>query len=800
MTQEYNLTLQSSDLVEMGHSAILVHHKGVILYANPYAANKVGFSNVDDFIGLSIRDFIHPDDLPKIIARIEDMYANGTHYDDLDERFLDKNGRTIYVDASVKPINYEGKPSILMVANDITHHKEAKFFTEQTSHILSMVASGSAASEVYDAICMMHESKYPHMRSSILRLQGQQLFHCASPSLPQAYSQAIDGVKIGPSVGSCGTAAFLGKEIIVENIATDPLWSAFKDVALPHNLWACWSEPIMGIDGSILGTFAMYFDRPTTPSEEQFNDIRSASKLISIVMERDRRESSLRQSENQYRTLVENLPQRFFLKDTNSVFISCSKNLAEDLGITTEEIIGTTDYDYFSKELAAHYQEDDQRIMQSKKAKDIEETITIGGEERIIHTVKAPALDEHGNVEGILGYYSDITEVKELEEKFNQAHKMEAVGTLVGGIAHDFNNMLAAITGNIYLAKNAAKDMPKIINRLEKIEDVSLRAANMISQLLTFSRKGIVSIKEIPLTAFLKETLKFIRSSLPENIAMHKNICAEHLTVKGDMTQLYQVLINLINNARDAVENVQNPRITINLEAFQADDTMIEHHQNFKAGAYAHLSVEDNGYGIPKQMMEHIFEPFFTTKEQGKGTGLGLSMIFGALKTHQGFITIDSIENKGSTFHIYIPLLEEEATAILPSQEDEPVEGSGELILLADDEQDLRETTAEVLDVLGYRVLQATDGLEAMALYKAHQDEIAILLLDVVMPNMGGVQLAEDIRALKSNVPIIFMTGYDKEHVLGTNTQITNSQVLTKPVQFSALNHSIQLFLDKTES
>lgn len=390
----------------------------------------------------------------------------------------------------------------------------------------------------------------------------------------------------------------------------------------------------------------------------------------------------------------------------------------------------------------------------------------------------------------------DLEKYQRLTEELNQAQKMDAVGTLVGGIAHDFNNMLAAITGNVYLAKKAASELPKVVNRLEKVEDVSLRAANMISQLLTFSRKGMVNIKEIPLNSFIKETLKFIRVSLPENIILHKFFCSEHLNIKGDTTQLYQVLINLINNARDAVENVKHPSITVRLEAYQADETMIEHNSNFKIGSYAHISVEDNGYGIPEPQLEHIFEPFFTTKEQGKGTGLGLSMIFGALKTHHGVVTVDSTEGKGSTFNIYIPLLEQLKVAPFALSEGKTARNTGELILLADDEKDVRKTTAEVLESMGYKVLQAKNGLEALKIYRTHQKSIALVLLDVVMPHMGGAELAEKIRKMNVDVPIIFMTGYDKEHVLDINNPMAKSNILAKPVQVSILDRAIRQYLD----
>jgi len=183
------------------------------------------------------------------------------------------------------------------------------------------------------------------------------------------------------------------------------------------------------------------------------------------------------------------------------------------------------------------------------------------------------------------------------------------------------------------------------------------------------------------------------------------------------------------------------------------------------------------------------------TKEQGKGTGLGLAMAFGAIKTHQGFIEVESHEDEGSTFHIYIPLLESKEVAYTAHQEETASEGHGELVLLADDEQHVRETTAEVLETLGYKVLQAEDGLQAVEIFKVHQHDIAIVILDVVMPHLGGVKLALRLRQLNSNVPIIFVTGYDKGHVLGSDEQVENSTVLTKPVSYRSLSQNIQKML-----
>ncbi|MDX8410805.1 MAG: response regulator [Mariprofundaceae bacterium] len=408
----------------------------------------------------------------------------------------------------------------------------------------------------------------------------------------------------------------------------------------------------------------------------------------------------------------------------------------------------------------------------------------------------SPIMDEGGKCSHFVGIQADLSDLEEMEHRFHQAQKMEAIGTLVGGIAHDFNNILSGMTGNLYLAKEKVKAQPDVVRKLANVEKLSFRAADMIQQLLTFARKGSVSMKQLPFTIFVKETLKFLRASVPENIALHLDICTASLSINGDVTQLHQVLMNLINNARDAVEGADEPCIAIRLELFQPTEDFLHRRAYFNVDRYAHLSVEDNGYGIPEDMIEHVFEPFFTTKEIGKGTGLGLAMVYGAIKTHHGFVEVESIAGQGSTFHIYLPLLVLEAIAAVPANKEEIVQGNGEAILLADDEPHVREALADVLTALGYKVLTAKDGLEALEIFKAHQGEIALAMLDVVMPNCSGTLLARRIRKVNPDVPVIFMTGYDKEHVLSSGEQIQNSDAITKPFHFDVLSRSIRKLLD----
>jgi signal transduction histidine kinase len=235
---------------------------------------------------------------------------------------------------------------------------------------------------------------------------------------------------------------------------------------------------------------------------------------------------------------------------------------------------------------------------------------------------------------------------------------MEAAGTLVGGIARDFDHMLSGIVGNLFQIKEKTRDLPDVSTPIEEMEAISKRAAEVIDQLLIFARKGCVEMEVFSLTDFIRETLKLRRWMLPEYITFDRNICSDPLHILGDSTQLQHVVINLLNNAREATSVVAQPSIKVRLESYVADDDFMRRHPGLRTAHFACLSVIDNGHGIVEEHLEHVFEPFFTTKVDGAGRGLGLAMTHGAVHTHGGVIDAESVAGKGATFRVYLPLLD----------------------------------------------------------------------------------------------------------------------------------------------
>jgi len=386
-----------------------------------------------------------------------------------------------------------------------------------------------------------------------------------------------------------------------------------------------------------------------------------------------------------------------------------------------------------------------------------------------------------------------IASMKQSEMKFEHVQRMESLGTLVGGIAHDFNNMLSGITANLYLAQRymQSEDGKK---RLDKISDLSMHAADMIKQLLTFARKDAAEMKPFDLNVFIREAFKLATVSISEHIVCRSELPRGKVIINGNATQIQQMLMNLMNNARDALSGVDGPTISVSLSTMVADKNFCDRFLNAEQRPYAVLSVKDNGMGISEDQAKSIFDPFFTTKEVGKGTGLGLAMIYGAIQSHQGLINVDSSIGSGTCFNLYFPLVDEEGAKGNLIKQSKVVTGAGETILLVDDDLDLCECNSELLKTMGYDVLIANNGMEACQMYQRH--DVALIIMDVVMPVLGGVAASQRIRKFDPDARIVFATGYDKMNEM-TSELVTDWQnVLHKPFDLNDLSCAIRNQLD----
>jgi len=408
-----------------------------------------------------------------------------------------------------------------------------------------------------------------------------------------------------------------------------------------------------------------------------------------------------------------------------------------------------------------------------------------------------PIFGEQKRITNYVSIQTDMSEKKKLQEQFQQSQKMEALGTLVGGIAHDFNNMLAVIQGNIYLANNEVGSVEDITKRLSSIDAVNAKASDVVRQLLTFARKDSGEMQPLSLNEFMREGYRLSQSVIPESITHVSNYCEEELTVKGNSTQLQQVLMNLANNARHAVADVKDPRISCSISPYTASAEFMHKHSHLKTRELARISVADNGCGISRENLNKIAEPFFTTKAVGQGTGLGLSMVYGAIQVHGGVFEVESELGRGTVCHVYLPLSTKTDEHVSTAKAGKSLQGMGETILLVDDESVLLDTTCQLLASLNYNVLKAADGAEALQLYKqAASGSISLVFTDVVMPKMGGLELMEQIWNIDAKAPVLFASGYDNQQSEIPKEKRPHSSMIAKPYSVAGVSQLIRELVD----
>ncbi len=404
---------------------------------------------------------------------------------------------------------------------------------------------------------------------------------------------------------------------------------------------------------------------------------------------------------------------------------------------------------------------------------------------RIVDYSTTP-IHEHGRITHFVTIKRDISSRRDLEQQLRQAQKMEVVGALAGGIAHNFNNMLSALNGNVYLLRamlDGDWDADKARTKLDTMDGVIMRAAEHIRGLLSFARKGQMDVSVFPLGPLVKETLKLAVAAVPESIHLETDVGHEAMLVSGDAAQLQQALLNLVNNAVDALEGVEGGLIRVSTEVVDMAD-----------GRNVCVDVTDNGCGIPEHLTDKVCDPYFTTKAEGKGTGLGLAMVSGMVDQCKGMLSIESRKGEGTTVHLCLPLVEgEQRRPMQETAKTTEVSGQGACMLWVDDDDDVRKVGAEALRSSGFRVLTAADGQEALNVFLSRRSEIEAVVLDVIMPEMGGVKAARRMREVRPSLPIILMTGYDKSgEAQSACDEGVCDRVISKPVDSGELAVMLQ--------
>lgn len=802
-------------------------------------------------------------------------------------------------------------------------HRGEPFASDQRA-LLERITAGAPLPELLEGIVRLVEHQADGMYCSILLLDRERRHfrHGAAPSLPDAYNQAIDGLRIGPAMGSCGTAAYEGRRVIVTDIATHPDWAMFKDQALSCGLRACWSTPIFSPAREVLGTFAMYYGEPRGPMPQEVEWVDAATHLAAIAICRVAADQALLESEARYRLMVDTAYEGIWQVDTEARATFVNQRMAEMLGCPQEEILGRSMFEFMddtSRQIAREklgrrwtgvseqyefrflrrdgtelwgivaaspVRDESGQIVGAlgmvtdiTKRKTAEAALRRGEEElrtmfdgtvmgmtlvdadatimkcnpameqllgygrgevcgmkiaqfthpedldlRNFQELVAGRIDSYnyekrflrkdgsivwvrvtasdlreadGRLRFVMGMIEDVTERKKAEEErarlegqLRQSQKMQSLGTLAGGVAHDFNNILTAISGNTQLAlMDVPADHPARVS-LAEIEAATSRAADLVRQILAFSRPQEPNRKIVKVQTVVEEALRLLRASLPATIEIRANTEEATPDIAADATQIHQVIMNLGANAAHAMGDHAG-LLEFQLAPVAVDGNLAATSPELREGSYARLSVRDNGCGMDRATVERIFEPFFTTKKPGHGTGLGLSVVHGIVKGHGGAITVYSMRGQGTVFHVYLP-----ATGRTTSESTTPaatsLRGQGERILYVDDEEQLIFLARRGLEKLGYRLTTFNDARQALEAFRARPQEFDVVITDLAMPGLSGLDFAAEIRRVSPEVPVLLTSGYLRPQDAETARHLGIRELLPKPASLEHLAQAIQ--------
>jgi PAS domain S-box-containing protein len=685
--------------------------------------------------------------------------------------------------------------------NDLTEEfdleQRAALFQAQT-RLLKLSARGVDLEEVLGALCREIESLFDRSaRCSVVLVDNGRLQHVASPSMADAFVEAIDGLEIGPNVGSCGTAAFTGETVVVEDVSTHPLWEDYQDLVRLHDLVACWSTPVFNADGEVVATFAVYPYTKTAPSEHERRLIDAFCDLAEILIERALATRELTSEKRRLAAVVEGTAAGAWEWNPQDDAATVTDDWAGILGYTVAELEPIS----FEQLASLAHPDDVEQVQRAIEEHFRGESDFIETEFRMRHKNghwvwlldrgRVFERDEDGNPTLVAGMHLDITERKERERQLQRMQRLESLGRLAGGIAHDFNNILMGFFASVSFARESLEADHPAHTELSEAEAALDRAKRLTGQLLTFAKGGAPVKDDVGLQTLVERVVRFDLSGSQTKPVF--DIDDDLWMAHADQGQLQQVVSNLTVNAREAMEEAGHLYVSLENTVIDANSDL-----PLAPGRYVHARFRDDGPGIDPENIDRIFDPYFSRKESGQG--LGLATVFSIVEQHGGHVSVESGDGGGATFDLYFPA-SADGTRADTSASQEDAESPSETddaplrILVVDDDDAVRRVCRKMLETLGHEVRCTSDGLEALGLYERCRDNgesFDLVVLDMTIPGgLGGTEAVKALLDVDPTARVVASTGYAEDPVLANYADYGFVGIIPKPYTLDQLSDTI---------
>jgi PAS domain S-box-containing protein len=754
---------------------------------------------------------IHADDRERVVSGIHAAIATGAKAWTDSYRFRRASGAYAQVQDRGAIVRDVAGDAVRMVGamTDVSERTRAEQLARGQSGLLEQIAAGLDLDAVLERVARFAELHGSGLLAAVLVLDASPrvLRLAAGPSLPAGLRQALAEVALEAGAGVSATAALRRERAVVADLAGDASAEAWRAPLLAQGIRAAWSTPLFATDGMLIGTLEIYYREPRAPEAGDLRLVEEASHLAEIALERDRSQEALARGMQLLEQVLDTLPVGVWvLEKDGRIMFGNPAGRAIWGGARYTGIEGFGEYRGWWADTGEAIAPEDWAAARAilKGETSLNEVVhieTFDGAQKTILNSAVPLRNLDGAIVGAILVNQDISDqraaqeaLRRSEEQLRHAQKMEAVGQLAGGIAHDFNNLLTGILSYADLVLQELRPGEPMRADLEQIRHAGERAAALTRQLLAFSRRQVLQPRVLSLNASVSELDSMLRRLLGADVSLETRLDPVLGYVLADPGQLEQVLVNLVVNARDAMP--AGGRVTIATSNVQLQGSDGHRGNGVRPGAYVTLSVSDTGLGMDVPTQARIFEPFFTTKAAGKGTGLGLSTVYGIVEQSGGHIAVESAPGQGATFTIFLPRHVGVAAPGDGQPDQRSLPNGSETLLLVEDEAAVRGSVRRLLERQGYTVVEARHGAEALRIAESGEPPIDLVLTDLVMPEMGGRELVERLRARQPSLKVLYMSGYSERAVTVDGVMPPATGFMEKPFTLDQLTRRTREILD----